>query len=242
MLLLMNSINYFLIISMLYSCSSSEIETNHIFVSGPTDAKMLFKIKNAASLGVKNIIINSRGGRESIALDISEIIENNKMNLIIKGACTSACAQYLMVAASKVRISEDSIVSFHLNSFGILKIVRTADIRIFNLKEIESNSNRAKDLYLRKGVSLSLLENSTYQVEPICIERSQLGEKLINKYDFWIPNSEYLSISGFKFEGFWPTNIDNADHLVNQYNISGTKYKFGSNNKIYMKNLIQNCR
>ena len=241
MLLLMNSIKYFLIIILLSSCNSSRIETDNIFVSGPTDAEMLFKIKNAASLGVKNIMINSRGGRESIALDISEVIENNRMNLIIKGACTSACSQYLMVAASRVKISENSIVSFHLNSFGILKIVRKRDIKIFNLKEIESNSNRAKELYLRKGVSLKLLENSTYQVEPICIERSQFGEKLINKYDFWIPSSEYLSNSGFRFEGFWPRNIDEADHLVNQYSINGTKYKFGSHNKIQPKNLLKSC-
>jgi DNA-binding protein len=216
-------------------------KTDSVVLSGPTDAAMLAKLNDAVLAGTKKIIISSRGGRESVALDIAEIIRKNGMELEINDACTSACAQYLMVAASKVEISENAVVSFHLNSFGILKMVDENDIKKFNIEELKNNRKRAENLYLKKGVSLTLLEESTYQVEPLCLQSNPQGEQLINKYDFWIPTENYLKNIGVKFQGFWPKNIKEAKNLAKLHYISSAKFKFGVDNKSNFRRKIVRC-
>lgn len=70
------------------------------------------------------LIINSSGGDEVAATRLAEKIQSSGIELIVDGACVSACAHLLLTAAERVTVRTGSVIAFHSNIFGSLPILK----------------------------------------------------------------------------------------------------------------------
>lgn len=212
-----------LLIPVTLACSEGKAADNHI--DGPTDSRFLKKLESARSEGFDRVIVSSFGGPEAEALDIAEFIRNNDISITVDGYCTSSCAQYLLPAAKHVTILNNSLVSFHVNSYGL------RDLSIPDKKSaaiIRYNSERAVKLYNDEKVSLQLMELATRMMDLQCIDSmaSQNG-KVFGLYDVWVPTKEFLTNSGLEFDGFWPKDGIEASKLAKSLLGSKVRVRYG---------------
>lgn len=186
---------------------------------------------NALQLGLRSGIttfyVNSRGGRESLALQIAEAIESHKVSVVVDGACLSACSQYLLAAARRVTIRPGSMVSFHLNSYGLLKTHGFDRTRLSNVAEIEGNAKAAEALYRRHGLNPVFLADITSAMRPTCFAYQAGGTRLFGEVDAWVPTMAELKAYGFKFEGFWPTSPVDYSKLSSTFYDRSSRVYFG---------------
>jgi hypothetical protein len=103
-------------------CNASKEVNNKIFVWRINDTICFFGAINELSkeqfiklnpFETEWIVVDSEGGRVDSALDISDIIFENNMNLIVWKFCISSCANYFFTAARHKVILEDSYVAWH---------------------------------------------------------------------------------------------------------------------------------
>ena len=94
---------------------------------------------------VDQLILNSGGGDELAALKLAKEISNHNIDVIVDGACISACAHFILPAARKVYIVEGSIIGFHGNIFGWLELFFRTDQNEYN-NLLEESAAAAKFL------------------------------------------------------------------------------------------------
>ena len=82
-------------------CISGKIQTNRIDYE---------KLKNST---FDFVYVNSLGGEVLTAIKLGRIINERRIPVFISGICLSSCANYIVPAASKVIILENSYVGFH---------------------------------------------------------------------------------------------------------------------------------
>ena len=93
------------------------------------------------------LIINSAGGRADLAIDIGRTMHRNETRLIVNQLCHSSCANYLVPAAFKLVVWEDSFIMMHgslpREFFGYYDIFQTATPQ----KEGDAASDNFNELY-----------------------------------------------------------------------------------------------
>ena len=181
--------------------------------------------------------VNSLGGDESAALDLAEFLLKRNTTIIVDGACTSACAFYLLAASQKVIIQKNSLVSFHTNSVFLDKYFKSTGLLGGAVNStILENSKRASLLYSQQNLNEALFSDSFVTVEPICVSIGQLTNNIKIKYAVWVPTREYMKFIGFNISGYWPESPQEVKKLVG-INFKQNYSWFYGNNKQAFSNL-----
>ena len=114
-----------LLIIFICACTSkSNIEKSAIFLQpqnsikfvGSTsleNAQAFEKLLAANTDSINTLIINSGGGNVFGGMKIGRLIHEHKLEVIVENLCASSCANYIVTAATRVKIKKDGLLGWH---------------------------------------------------------------------------------------------------------------------------------
>lgn len=210
-------------------------------VHGATDLEMLVQFSRLAADGKKKVRVRSLGGKESTAIRIASVIATNAMALEVDGYCTSSCAQYLLAASPRVSLQPNSLMSFHMNSFGLIK-GGYINSQFPNFSELSANALAARHLYLNAGKDPDFMLQATNASSLVCfLQKDGKPMGAFALYQLWVPDRQTLRAAGFKIDGEIPENEEKARKLVSRYLRASASLRFGSFSRIESNPALSKC-
>jgi hypothetical protein len=99
--------------------------TQQVLLIGTIDSKMAASLQQllAKDPAIHTVMVDLYGGNIESAMDISEVIRQRKLRLIVDGRCLSACANYLFPAAVSKTVLPGSVVAIH----GLVTLYREGE-------------------------------------------------------------------------------------------------------------------
>ena len=73
----------------------------------------IFSLFNDAEFKPRRLVISSNGGEIGVGMDLGRWVKHNKLDVEVKGACASSCANYVFPAANTKYLRKDSILMWH---------------------------------------------------------------------------------------------------------------------------------
>lgn len=111
------------------------------------------------------LIINSVGGRVDLAIDIGKAIHLNEMRLLVNGLCFSSCANYLVPAAFKLAVWENSFIIMHgslpREFFGYYNIYKSQPTGSQTRQDVPDNFDELYDKF-PDFLTTEVVEESKY--------------------------------------------------------------------------------
>lgn len=181
-----------------------------IRITGHINKQLLEKFKQMPS-DVRVIEITSQGGDTESALEIARLIRKKGYNLEVTKYCLSACAQWLMPAATSVTINDNAIVAMHMTATWMRDTLRKSG----NPPGAEKYSKLADKeaiFYRDMGVSPDMLIYPYIGKQAICYvsDRRLAGEypTVASKFKHVILRKEtYIRLTGQQILGEWPDDL-----------------------------------
>jgi hypothetical protein len=84
-----------------------------IWLRGRVGAGMLNQFARIRPKEGRRVILTSAGGAASDGISIAEIIHENRMHTVVRGACYSSCANYLFFAGASKTVEPGGLLGFH---------------------------------------------------------------------------------------------------------------------------------
>ena len=177
------------------------------------------QIMRNISSSIKTLNVSLTGGNSEEAMTIGKLIKRFGLEVRVVGLCASACAQYLLPAASKAIVEPDGLVLFHHYPAGLFAIAQMKGF-IPEPRELELwEKDRTYNASL--GINPDIFLRAHLELGTICI--SQVGDikktliyyKSINAG--WLPKKEYLTKVGINLFGAWPDTLDQFAQLVKKF-------------------------
>lgn len=202
--------------------SSGVSRTGNILVlQGAITPDMARQFLSALNSGeTAAVMIRSGGGDDQSAMTIGWAIHTHKLPLIVQGACMSACAHFIFVAASRRVVQPNSLVVFHNDHASIAAIAdnnRSPGTKNYTAS-IDSLAAIEKSYYEKLGLPVALLLEPQIEIQTRCFAyvRSLSGGVLDldfkASYTGWIPRRSLLDASGITMTGFWPSSLPQLQH------------------------------
>lgn len=186
------------------ACTKSRAQ-KQIFMSGEIDKLLVDKLETQNQIHAE-ILIHSTGGNPDPSLRFAELIIKSKNSIVVNGDCISACAEYVLPAASSIEMRNDPLIGFHWNAMMIEELMRntaTKDVEYCEFRD----SKKLRQLQKNMGVNhnfwkqvLLKLENKKYFVE---YRPGRCPWKKMNfRNRLWFPTSRQLREDyNLSFEG-----------------------------------------
>jgi hypothetical protein len=221
----MKFVNSFLLacsfISIIQFSCPRDAHSATVYVSGATDQKMYNDIKNMGK-NIDTIEINSFGGSEKTAIEIANIVKNRNLIVKVKNYCLSSCAMYILAGASRVIVSDNAIVGFHVPAIGTYEILKRAAPNSAFTAEIGDISRNSIQLYRSAGKNISVLKEAFIQSNIYCVSLYRTNGEVTGasssyNVDVWVPGRAYLISQGWKIDGYWPDNQQDVNELSRRY-------------------------
>lgn len=92
------------------------IENGYLIYQGKiteTSNNAIFSLFNAAERKPSRLVISSNGGDIDAGMDLGRWVKDNKLDVEVKGACASSCANYVFPAANTKYLRKDSVLLWH---------------------------------------------------------------------------------------------------------------------------------
>jgi ATP-dependent protease ClpP protease subunit len=210
-------------------------DNKEIVVSGDITIGTLEDVKKLTSQYKFEIFtIDSPGGDSRSAIFLANLIKEKGMTLVVDGACMSACANYLFVAASKKRVLPGSVVAIH----GSLATgtVHFSSLTDEQLKLVRENTAQEQEFFKANNIDYSLL--ASYDSFILKLEKNNMIEVVKNgtggancpPIRGWAPTKDELISWGVKGIGdFWypetPADfelVSKKTNLLAKYIVFGT--------------------
>jgi len=148
---------------------------------------------------------NSRGGKTSTSLKISDLISTRNLSIFVDRVCSSNCAEIILPSANNIYFENEPLIGFHGNIISYRHFVENqteVDGRFCNwfyAKEVEK-------LYELKKLNIDFWEDQMVRLKPsiFLLERSGECPYIVYNFenDIWLPTSEQLKeLWGLKFVG-----------------------------------------
>lgn len=119
------------IVSQSLKSSTCRAHDGILKVIGATDARMLACLEAAGDIDTLEITSEGGGVRDAIA--IGRRIAARRMELIVAGYCESSCANYLLPAAGRVRVTPGARIVLHGSVDG-WALARGASLNLYQLQ------------------------------------------------------------------------------------------------------------
>lgn len=174
-------------------------------ILGRMDESFLQQLKHR-SANVDNLIVMSNGGKTSTALIIANEIYSHDLEISIAEICLSACAEYILPAASKINLIDEPLIGFHWNPIILGDLLKKnaekdleycVDVGDAELIEFLNKTGKKVDAWKH---TLRRLKLENYKVIYKKNECPWSQRKFANR--FWFPTSYQLEeIFGLKVFG-----------------------------------------
>lgn len=106
-----------------------------LLLRGNTTEPMLACLRKADLKPVKRVVADSNGGPVVVAVQIGELLAGLHAEMIVRGHCNSACANYFLPVARKITVESGSLVLLH-GSIDDAALANTAlAAEVHNLRE-----------------------------------------------------------------------------------------------------------
>ena len=187
-------------------------------VDGYMDDRVLSELRLQDIKEIEEIVINSPGGDYDAAIEIAEIIQDNKIDLVIDGYCLSSCASIVLASDPNPKIISGSLIGFH-NLIGLWPYLRKyfeerEGMSVRNFKVFET-SNRVLSLYQNSGLNPKVFLAISARQGLKCYNAEwDSGGDRIEKLSFelasdiYFPSTKLLSQFGWEFSGSWSNTKD----------------------------------
>jgi hypothetical protein len=218
--------------TLLVACGTDNSSAKPIKITydGDTDSTM-YKFFNDLPNN-STVVINSKGGRESDAISIAEIVAKKSITIEVDRFCASACAQYIFIASKTRKIRDDAVVSFHINSFAAKKIGLTRS------KKAGFDADRARKLYNDAGIDPQFMVYAALSVGPYCTLDNETGRQ---KYSAWVPSQRQLEKWKIKIDGPWFASKSDAMKTLSSIYRSGSLISYGDENESSFSAEVTKC-
>lgn len=84
-----------------------------LLLRGNTTEPMLTCVQKADLKTVKRVVADSNGGPVVVAVQIGELLAGLHTEMVVRGQCNSACANYFLPVARKITLEPGSLVMLH---------------------------------------------------------------------------------------------------------------------------------
>jgi hypothetical protein len=149
------------------------------------------------------LVIDSKGGNGLAAIQAGHILRQKKAKLVIDGACSSSCAEFLLPGSRAVDVRGDAIVALH----GSFIADRALSIERYGPSEGECFKGSAKlqlDYWELAHVRSDAWRETAKRLIPIEQPPPSGGRcgKVEYRHEFWLPTSRQLKdLFGIKISG-----------------------------------------
>lgn len=210
------------------SCAGENVtSTAAPLVQGATDDTMFREFSRLIDEGHREFRVTSFGGDELQGIKIAQLIGDEGVSLTVERYCTSSCAQYLLAAAENVSVQENSLVSFHMNSFGLVND-GYIDEDFPEFEKLSLIAKQAEALYRKSGKDPDFMRLATQASQLQCIiYRNGAPQSAFAKFEVWVPSRQILAGYGFEISGSLPGNFDEAASIARRYLSPQTTLWFG---------------
>lgn len=190
---------------------------------------------------------SSSGGSEYWAFRIADVIRRDKLKVEIFGTCLSACAQIILPASLKARVSDNAIIGLHHSSYAIHNWSLEAEGGNPRFSLIRAKSEELYGLYQRSFSRelLQLLDTAFQAVEPRCIDwpddAAPSDFAIIFEKAFYFPLKGELVTAGIAPPETWPTNTSEAISHLEARGWSPSLFSFAKRPSQSSRNELEFC-
>lgn len=208
--------------------------SNELTFSGAITKRAVYELTAALDQRPSaKLVINSYGGEEEAALELSRYIRQKRLDVDVVGVCMSACAQYVLPSARRVRITSGSFVAFHISSYAVHNWASRRNVQHARQHALSSETERAAiqtaTLLADRRAALQMLETSLVAISPQCFRRGVHGRsELRTTAAFFVPTRIQLEKLGFVVPEDWPASLQDVARYSGKYIRNGVIFAFGS--------------
>lgn len=160
------------------------------------------------------LVVTSAGGDARIGLLFGEEIKRSNAELEVVIRCVSACAQYLMPAASRITLSPGAFVGLHTGPSDLIlpddapKLAKAQQSNIIGWQN---------EFYESIGMDHDLMAQVSWMVMPVCrsVGTNNFGDLrdygLYSKYTVVVPSLPLMRRMNYpEIVGDWPESLNDA--------------------------------
>lgn len=210
---------------------------NKVFVLTDQDYILIKQQIVSAHQSKSSITFNSVGGKVSVALKISQLLDEFPSKIIVSNLCFSNCAEIILPSAQSVEFSNSPMIGFHGNFSSYRSYIEASnlpDSRYCNWKYEDEFQN----LLSTKNLRSDFWMEQTARLKPKVEFELRPKECPWRHYNFenhmWLPTSQQLrELWGLKFSGsVCADDFEACTNRVNQSWDKGTRIVIG--NRVYI--------
>lgn len=211
--------------ALLVSCQKS----SKYLIVGDTSAA-LYDAANQFNFRDQMVSISSEGGEIKYGILLAKKISNENISLEVFYVCLSACAEFLLPAANKIKFIEEPMVGFHWGP--ILshneQLRAGADLSGCDTSDFDYQENLFKEKELSTNFWLEVEDRLVLKSYELgskgCYSKKRKFEN-----DFWFPTSQQLkNLLGLDFEGkVCADNVETCKIKVNNVTRKGIRIMIG---------------
>lgn len=172
-------------------------------VSGGVDQAFVSRL-DSVSKSRSKIKISSGGGEASAGWQAGAIVAQRDLELVIDGACLSACAEFLLPAAKSIEVDSQTLIGLHGNDF----IFAALASEFFPSRTFVDPQRIAwlRTQYQRQGLSQDFYKETMARLGIRYVSEAESTPypqvEIYSVYSMWFPTSEQLrSLWGLEVRG-----------------------------------------
>ena len=170
---------------------------------------------------IDEVVLASAGGQSSEAIKIAEYLNEQRLPLIIKGVCLSACASFISVLTENIFVEEGTLFGFHQTAFAQLGMMMESnssteddtDQPSVDLFRLRAKSFAETAAFTRAGADSMALIEPFEMLSIRCIEDIKDAD---NQYNAFQANSRWRYVVPSRarmnewrtapIKGWWPVD------------------------------------
>jgi len=205
----------------LQGCGAGESGADVIYINGIIDDKTVQYVKSNLTSRTATLVVTSQGGEAEAALEISKMVMERQLDVVVRKLCASGCASHIFVAGRKRHVENYSLVIFHRTATSMVALSESVPLAAPAawLDEYLDLQSQERQVYSDRGVSQDLLIDPELVTEPGCIgyvraKDGHMTSAVGRRYRGWMPSVEYMKSKGVGFSGYWPSTQQEFSKLM----------------------------
>jgi hypothetical protein len=179
-------------------------------IEGKLDENMLNCARQVSFDSVSRIVVKSTGGITESAIDLGRLVAKRRVPIEVDGVCASACASYLLPAASVILTDPNDLILFHQTRTSMAMLIGSRAWKAALFYRAGAATEAA--YYDEMQIDKRLLWYPQYALETHCVRRLFSSEEVPAigydaRFALAIFSRRILEFYGFRFEGNFADNI-----------------------------------
>jgi hypothetical protein len=209
----------------LMSCgNTASSDTGYLVLTGRIDDKMVSGVSKNIHR-VHSIIITSQGGDASSAMDLARMIYDNKIYVRVEKYCLSACAQYIIPAASVVEFVGKPVLGVHQSPTSVRDFFKIQNIEIGS--EHHTLAKKEEDFFRYISLNNEISTEPVHYLDIVCYGEKNGNPAIGSKWGFFVPTPQtYKRWIGKNYTGNFAYSKQNIIESFNAYLPKNTSMTF----------------